>query len=67
MFRVIVPLVIARGAAGHHVYLYRDALLPDGLVDGEAERLACEGFVIDVTPVEENSPPESPKPRTRKR
>ena len=61
MFRVIVPLVIARGTSGQQLYLYQGAALPAYLVDGEAERLTREGFVVDTSP----SPP-PPKPRTRK-
>ncbi len=48
MFRVVVPLVIARDASGRHVYLYQGAQVPDGLVDGEVERLAEGGFVAEV-------------------
>ena len=64
MFRVIVPLVIARGTSGQHVYLYQGASLPAYLVDGEAERLTREGFAVDTSPAPEVPPP--PKPRTRK-
>ena len=38
--RVTAPLVIARRADGSAVYLYRGAILPDDLADGEAKRLA---------------------------
>ena len=38
--RVTAPLVIARRADGSDVYLYRGAILPDDLADGEAKRLA---------------------------
>lgn len=65
MFRVIAPLVIARGAFGRDVYLYRDTLLPDDLAEGEAHRLARDGFVADVTPVSEDDSPAPSKPRTR--
>lgn len=65
MFRVVVPLVIARGTSGRDVYLYRDAALPDDLAEGESQRLAREGFVVDVTPVSEENSPAPSKPRTR--
>ena len=40
MARVNAPLVIAKRADGSDVYLYEGATFPDGLLDGEAERLA---------------------------
>lgn len=37
---VTAALVIAKRADGSDVYLYEGATLPEGLKDGEAERLA---------------------------
>lgn len=37
---VTVPLVIAKRADGSDVYLYEGAPFPEGLREGEAERLA---------------------------
>jgi hypothetical protein len=38
--RVTAPLVIARRSDGSDVYLYRGAIVPEDLADGEAKRLA---------------------------
>lgn len=37
---VTAPLVIAKRADGSDVYLYEGAEFPDGMAEGEAERLA---------------------------
>lgn len=38
--RVSAPLVIAKRADGSDVYLYQGAAFPEGLAEGEQERLA---------------------------
>lgn len=43
--RVTVPLVIAKLADGSSVYLYEGALVPEGLADGESQRLQDGEFV----------------------
>lgn len=45
MARVTAPLVIAKRADGSDVYLYEDAPVPDGLLDGELERLTDAGLI----------------------
>lgn len=40
MAKVNAPLVIAKRADGSDVYLYEGATFPDGMAEGEAERLA---------------------------
>lgn len=42
------PLAIVRGADGKLRYCYRDAVLPENLADGEAERLVAAGLVAAV-------------------
>lgn len=66
MFRVVVPLVIARAESGRDVYLYQGAPVPDGLADGQVERLAREGFILaDPEPVEP-SPDQDPEPNPKR-
>lgn len=47
--RIAAPLVIAKREDGSDVYLYAGAFLPDGLAEGEADRLAefCEDEAED--------------------
>lgn len=40
MARVSAPLVIAKRADGSDVYLYEGATFPEGMAEGEADRLA---------------------------
>ncbi len=42
---VTAPLVIAKRADGSDVYVYEGVQLPEGLKDGEVERLVTAGLV----------------------
>lgn len=58
MSRIVkAPLVIAKAPNGSDVYVYRGSPLPEGLADGEVERLAD---YLDDEPVVEAGVDERP-------
>lgn len=71
---VTSSLVIAKRADGSDVYLYEGASFPDGMLEGEAERLAdflgSPEIAPDAEPepdVEPDAEPEPTKPARRTR
>lgn len=56
--RVIVPLVVAWSSDGRQVYRYAGDLLPEGLADGEVDRLLEGGFVEEVPDQVDETEPE---------
>lgn len=56
---VTAPLVVAKRADGSDVYLYEGVQVPEGLKDGEVDRLKAAELIGD--------PAEDEKPATRRR
>jgi hypothetical protein len=53
---VTAPLVIAKRADGSDVYLYEGVSFPEGLRDGEAERLQEAGLIGSLDDADDKKP-----------
>lgn len=63
---VTAPLVIAKRADGSDVYLYQGVKFPDGLKDGEADRLKEDGLLTEFDADEADDKKPGRKPAAAK-
>lgn len=58
-YKVVTPLVIAKGSDERHQYLYKGVIVPENIPDDEIKRLLQGKFIEKITP--EPAPEADPK------